>query len=383
MTISKPKSTGQTTNQPLSTRALNRALLARQLLLSRSDLSVREAVRHLVGLQAQAPNPPYVALWARLRQFRHEELSAHLMERSMVRIALMRSTLHLVTADDCVTLRPLLQSVQERGLKGSFGKKLAELDLDALAAAGRALLEAQPLTFSELGKRLQALWPHSDATALSQAVRCRLPLVQVPPRGIWGASGQAAHTTAEAWLGRPLAEEPDLEAMLLRYLAAFGPASVKDMQVWSGLTRLREVVERLRPSLLAFRDEQGNELFDLPDAPRPDPSTPAPIRFLSEFDNMLLSYDDRSRILQDDDKHLVFTDNGIIRATLLVDGFVCGIWSVTQKRKAADLSISLFRSISEEQLNSIREEAERLFDFIAPDAETRDIHITYSRNTSL
>ncbi|OPH53341.1 hypothetical protein BC351_05550 [Paenibacillus ferrarius] len=380
MTISKSRSTGQTPSQPLSARALNRALLARQLLLSRSDLSVREAVRHLVGLQAQAPNPPYVALWARLRQFRHEELSAHLMERSMVRIALMRSTLHLITADDCVTLRPLLQSVQERGLKGSFGKKLAGLDLDALAAAGRALLEAQPLTFSELGKRLQALWPHGDATALSQAVRCRLPLVQVPPRGIWGVSGQAAHTTAEAWLDRPLAEDPDLEAMLLRYLAAFGPASVKDMQVWSGLTRLREVVERLRPSLLAFRDEQGNELFDLPGAPRPDPATPAPMRFLSEFDNMLLSYDDRSRILQDDDKHLVFTDNGIIRATLLVDGFVCGIWSVTQKRKAADLNISLFRPISEEQLNSLREEAGLLFNFVAPDAETRDIHLTYSRN---
>ncbi|GFZ85077.1 hypothetical protein GCM10008018_33900 [Paenibacillus marchantiophytorum] len=361
----------------LSTRALNRALLARQLLLIRSNLPVRAAVEHLVGLQAQAPNPPYVALWTRLQHFRHEELSQLLMDRSVVRIALMRSTLHLVTADDCVTLRPLLQPVQERGLKGAFGKKLAELDLDALAAAGRALLDQQPLTFSELGKRMQALWPQSDATALSQAVRCRLPLVQVPPRGIWGSSGQAAHTTAEAWLGRPLAEGPDLAAMLLRYLAAFGPASVKDMQVWSGLTRLREIIEQLRPSLLTFRDEQGQELFDLPDAPRPDPTAPAPPRFLSEFDNMLLSYEDRTRILADEDKPLVFTENGIIRATLLVDGFVCGIWSVAQKRQTATLTITLFRPIAEEQLAAIQAEAAQLFDFIAPDAQTRDIRISY------
>jgi hypothetical protein len=372
MDISKPTMTGFA-SPILSQRALNRALLARQLLLERSDMPSLQAVRHLVGLQAQSPNPPYVALWTRLQNFRHEELSQHIMDRSIVRIALMRSTIHLVTAEDCLTLRPVLQSVQDRALKGTFGKKLAELDLDALAAAGRALLEAQPLTFSELGKRLQAQWPQSDATALAQAVRCSLPLVQVPPRGIWGASGQAAHTTAEAWLGRPLAQGQDPEAMLLRYLAAFGPASVKDMQVWSGLTRLREVIERLRPSLLSFRNEQGNELFDLPDAPRPDPATIAPPRFLSEFDNMLLSYEDRTRIMRDEDKHLVFTDNGIIRATLIVDGFVRGIWSITQKRKSALLTINLFEPLSQVDHAEVEEEAERLFDFIAPDADSRDI----------
>ncbi|UKS25767.1 winged helix DNA-binding domain-containing protein [Paenibacillus sp. HWE-109] len=204
-----------------------------------------------------------------------------------------------------------------------------------------------------------------------------LPLVQVPPRGIWGSSGQAAHTTAEAWLGRPLAEGPDLAAMLLRYLAAFGPASVKDMQVWCGLTRLREIIEQLRPNLLTFRDEQGQELFDLPDAPRPDPTTPAPPRFLSEFDNMLLSFEDRTRILADEDKPLVFTENGIIRATLLVDGFVCGIWSAAQKHQTATLTIKLFRPIAEEQLAAIQTEAAQLFDFIAPDAQTRDIRISY------
>ncbi|MBP1963979.1 winged helix DNA-binding domain-containing protein [Paenibacillus aceris] len=358
----------------LSRRALNRALLARQLLLQRSDMPVLTAVRHLVGLQAQAPNPPYIGLWTRLRNFRHEQLSQLIMDRSIVRIALMRSTIHLVTADDCVTLRPILQAVQDHGLQGAFGKQLAELDLDALADAGRALLEAQPLTLSELGKRLGAQWPQQDATALAQAVRCRLPLVQVPPRGIWGASGQAAHTTAEAWLGRPLADGASVEAMVLRYLAAFGPASVKDMQVWSGLTRLREVLERLRPGVLTFRDEQGNELFDLPEAPRPDASVPAPPRFLGEFDNMLLSYDDRTRIMEDEAKHRVFTVNGIIRAALLIDGFVSGIWSITQKRKSAVLTITLFRPISSEEREAIRSEAEGLMAFHAPEAESREIH---------
>jgi hypothetical protein len=362
------------TGKTLSRRDLNRALLARQLLLRRSDMPVLAAVRHLVGLQAQAPNPPYVGLWTRLQSFHHEQLSQLILDRSIVRIALMRSTIHLVTADDCVTLRPILQAVQDRGLQGVFGKKLAELDLDALAAAGRALLEAQPLTLGELGKRLEAQWPQRDATALAQAVRCRLPLVQVPPRGIWGASGQAAHTTAEAWLGRPLAEGASLEAMLLRYLAAFGPASVKDMQVWSGLTRLREVVERLRPSLLTFRDEQGSELFDLPEAPRPNAGTPAPPRFLGEFDNMLLSYDDRSRIMAEGVKQRVFTDNGIIRAALLVDGFVSGIWSITLKRKVGVLTITLFRELSEEERAGVEAEAEGLFAFHFPEAESTEIH---------
>ncbi|WP_274471788.1 MULTISPECIES: winged helix DNA-binding domain-containing protein [unclassified Paenibacillus] len=366
------------TNQPnqiVSRRDLNRALLARQLLLARSDMPVLAAVKHLVGLQAQAPNPPYIGLWTRLRNFHQDQLSQLILDKHIVRIALMRSTIHLVTSDDCVTLRPLLQPVQERGLQGAFGKKLAELDLDALASAGRALLEAQPLTFSELGKRLQELWPHGEATAMAQAARCRLPLVQVPPRGIWGTSGQAVHTTAEAWLGRPLAEAASLEAMVLRYLAAFGPASVKDMQVWSGLTRLREVVERLRPSLLTFRDEQGTELFDLPEAPRPDASLPAPPRFLGEFDNMLLSYENRARIMDDELKHRVFTDNGIIRATLLVNGFVRGIWSFAEKRKAGVLTVTLFSPMPDNELQAVEAEANRLLTFLAPNADSREFHI--------
>ncbi|HEX2036936.1 MAG TPA: winged helix DNA-binding domain-containing protein, partial [Chloroflexota bacterium] len=264
----------------LSRRALNRATLARQLLLSRRQLPVAQAIEHLVGLQAQTPHTWYVGLWTRLEGFRPPLVADLLAERRVVRLALMRSTIHLVTARDCLFLRPLVQPVIERSMNGNFGRSLAGVDAAALAAAGRALVEERPLTFTELGKRLAERWPGRDPAALAQAVRAWVPLVQVPPRGLWGTSGQARHTSAESWLGRPLDPAPSLEELVVRYLAAFGPAGVMDMQTWSGLTRLGEVVEGLRPRLVTFRDEQGRELFDLPDAPRPDPDTPAPPRFL-------------------------------------------------------------------------------------------------------
>ncbi|MFD0695761.1 winged helix DNA-binding domain-containing protein [Paenibacillus sp. GCM10027628] len=363
-------------NQPavvLGQRSLNRALLERQLLLSRQALSVPDALEHLVGLQAQAPNPPYIGLWSRLADFRHEALSRLIQDKSAVRIALMRSTLHLVSARDCLALRPVLQSVQERGLKGAYGKRLAGLDEDALAAAGRALVEAQPRTFSELGALLAERWPDREPAALAAAVRTQVPLVQVPPRGLWGASGQASHTSAEAWLGLPLAADTAPDAMILRYLGAFGPATIKDMQVWSGLTRLSEAVRRLRPHLRTFHDEHGSELFDLPDAPLPDADTPAPVRFLGEFDNMLLSFADRTRIMADEHRARVFTENGIIRAVILVDGFVRGIWKIEQKKGKATLIIELFASLSPEDREALSEEGGRLLAFAAAEAHSHDI----------
>lgn len=224
----------------LGQRELNRALLARQYLLQRVDLPVSEVVEHLIGLQAQAPNPPYFGLWARINGFRQEALAEAIQSREIVRIALMRSTIHLVTARDCLELRPLLQPVMTRGLMGSHGKRLEGIDTSALAAVGRSLVEERPLTFSELGAQLLERWPDRDPAVLAAAVRNLVPLVQIPPRGLWGSSGQAAHTTAEAWLGTPLSPALDVEKLIKRYLAAFGPASVNDMQIWCGLTRLRE-----------------------------------------------------------------------------------------------------------------------------------------------
>jgi len=342
----------------LSLQALNRALLERQLLLRRSSLPAAAAVEHLVGMQAQAPATPYVGLWSRLEGFRPEELSELIETREAVRIALQRSTIHLVTARDCLAIRPVVQPVLDRGVK-----RLSGPDAEAVAAAGRALVEERPLTLGEIGALLGPEWPDRSPAELANAVRALVPLVQVPPRGLWGRSGQARHTSAEAWLGRPLARAREPDELVIRYLAAFGPATARDIGTWSGLTGLRAVLERLRARLARFRDEDGRELLDLPDAPRPDPGTPAPPRFLPEYDNVLLSHGDRTRIVPEQHRGLVYTENGI-RATFLVDGFVRGTWRLDRDAGAVDLQP--FERLSTEDELAVSEEAGRLLAFLTP-----------------
>ncbi|MGW6025438.1 winged helix DNA-binding domain-containing protein [Streptomyces sp. NPDC055099] len=355
----------------LGTRALNRATLDRQLLLRRSaDLSVEGAVTHLLGLQAQNVKPPYFALAARIEGFEPEDLSALLASRDLVRIVTMRSTIHLHTADDALTLRPLVQGARDRELH-AFRKGLAGVDLEELASLARAAVEEEPRTMKQLREILLPRWPDADPQALAVAARCSLPLVQVTPRGLWRRSGQVALTTAEHWLGRPSEPVPTPDATVLRYLAAFGPASVKDMQTWAGLTRLREAFERLRPQLLTFRDENGVELFDLPDAPRPDADTPAPVRFLPEFDNLLLSHADRARIVPAEYKGRTWKGN-FAYSVFLVDGFLAGVWRVEEGAekgagKSAEgakgygvLTIEPFGTLTKAQRHELTEEAERL-----------------------
>ncbi|MGW2544006.1 winged helix DNA-binding domain-containing protein [Kitasatospora sp. NPDC001574] len=317
----------------LGPRALGRALLARQHLLTRTAATPAAMIGHLGGLQAQAvPQPPYLGLLARLDGFTPDALDELIEGRQAVRIALQRGTIHLVTAEDCLTLRPLLQPVLDQGLRATFGKRLHGLDLDALAAEARALVEEEPRTFQRLGVELAATRADRDPAALAQAARCLLPLVQVPPRGLWGRGGPAAHTTAEDWLGRPLDPAPSLDDLALRYLAAFGPATVADLQKWCGLSRLAPVLKRLAPGLVTFRDDHGRLVHDLPDAPRPDPDTPAPVRLVAPFDNLLLSHADRTRVLPEEYRGRVMTQNGIVLGTLLVDGLVAGSWRLAEDR---------------------------------------------------
>jgi hypothetical protein len=359
--------------QVLSRRELNRATLARQLLLARADLPVLELVEHLVGLQAQTPHTWYVGLWTRLATCDPVAVGDLLTERQLVRIALLRSTIHLVTARDALALRPLLQQVSERPFHGNFGKHLVGVEIDEVVTAGRAVVEERPLTFSALGRRLAERWPGRDEASLAQAVRAYVPLVQVPPRGVWGASGQAAHTSLESWLGKPLERDYPVAELVRRYLRAFGPASVRDAQVWCGLTRLAEVFDRLRPELVTFKDEHGVELFDLPEAPRPDPDTPAPARLLYDFDNLLLSHADRSRVITDDFRNQNFDPNGPMPRVVLVDGFTAGLWTTEITRTAATLTIRPLARLSEADRDALTDEGRRLLSFLAPKASTQDV----------
>jgi hypothetical protein len=368
----------------LSRQALNRALLDRQLLLRRVPAAassnradqVLATVEHLAGLQAQAPFPPYYGLWSRLADFAPADLAGLLLERRVVRIALMRGTIHLVSARDCLLLRPLLQPVLDRGLNGAYGPRLAGVDRDELAQAGRALAADRPLSFLELGALLSPRWPGHSPQALAQGVRALVPLVQVPPRAVWGATGQPRHTPAQTWLRRPLADGASLDELVRRYLTAFGPASIQDMQAWSGLTRLREVVERLRPGLREFRDENGRELLDLPDAPRPDPGTPAPVRLIAEYDNLILSHADRARIVSEPSRQRLFTRNGIVPGTMLVGGFVAGSWRIEAAPDAATLTMQPFEPLSGADRAAAAAEGERLLMFAYPKAADRDIRFS-------
>lgn len=359
----------------LTVRALNRASLSRQLLLDRARLPVTEAVARLYGLQAQTPHSWYVGLWSRLAGFRAEEAAEALTGRDLVRIAVMRSTIHLLTVDGALTLRPTVQPVLERDLYGNHVRAAArQIDVAAVAAAARELLDDTPMTAKELGAALAPRWPGCPPATLAYTARCLLPLVQVPPRGVWGRSGPIAHTTIEAWTGGE-PHQPSPEEMIRGYLSAFGPSTVKDVQTWSGLTRLKEVVDRMRPRLVTFRDESGRELFDLPDAPRPGEDVAAPPRFLYDYDNLLLSYADRSRVVTDDVKRQRYDPHGPVPQLLLVDGFTAGDWRLAKHEDGALLTVRPFRRLTSAERAEVTSEAAGLLEFLQPGA-AHDVRIT-------
>jgi hypothetical protein len=355
----------------LDRRALNRATLERQLLLGRHDLPATGAVERLGGLNAQDPEPPYLALWARLAGFERHALTRALQDRRVVRGSLLRGTQHMVTAADYLAWRPLLQPVLDRSLR-TFARATAGVDPAELAATARALLAETALTRPELGRRLAERWPEAEPGPLAWSAQCLLPLVHPPPSGTWGARGPTPFSLAESWLGRPLAAPSSPDGLILRHLAAFGPASVADVQAWCGLTRLREPVERLAPGLRQFRDEHGRVLYDLPDAPRPDPGTPAPPRFLPYFDNLLLAHADRTRVMTDEHRRRICV-GAVVEPTVLVDGQVAAIWRLRRDPARAIVEIEPLAPLPTADRAAVTLEGERLLAFAADDAAAHDL----------
>ena len=362
------------THPVLSLRGLNRATLARQMLLEREAVSPYDAVRRLAGLQAQVPNPPYIGLWTRLRDFARDELTNLISRRRVVRSSMMRATLHLTTAEDYLLLRPAIQAALDRSLRSIAGKRLEALDLERLVSEARTMAEDAPRTAREFQERLVEMEPGRDPSALAYLVRMRLPLVQTPPAGTWGTGGSPRFALPEPWLGAPLAEPGEsLRALVLRYLAAFGPATAKDFQAWSGLTGTKDLLEEMKPGLRLFRNDDGGELFDLPDAPLPSPDTPAPPRFVPEYDNLVLCHADRRRVIADEDRKKVFLSSARVRATFLLDGFVSGAWKIEKTKKAAALTLEPFAPLSSENRAALAEEGERLLRFATDGQPELDI----------
>ncbi|WP_306337985.1 winged helix DNA-binding domain-containing protein [Streptomyces sp. KL118A] len=355
----------------LDTRTLGRATLARQLLLDRADMPALDAVAHLCGLQAHEPQEPFIGLWSRLRAFEPGTLSDLLVERRVVRTHLMRRTVHLVTADDVLAWRARHDAMLRQRVLGVYRRDLDGVDLDELAVAGReAMADGEPRTMAELTRAVADHWPEVAPRALGEMLIAALvPMAQLPPRGLWRTKGGVRNLPLSTWLGREpdpsdtADSDPVGQLLLRRYLAAHGPAATADLRAWSGLAGLPAAVAAARAELVSFRDERGRELLDLPDAPRPDPDTPAPVRFLPAFDNAILGYQDRGRIIDDDHRGLSVAGERVV----LVDGRVAATWTVEEDTVVA----RPLRRFSRAERAEVAEEGRAMAAFLSDKASER------------
>lgn len=357
------------TPRVLTLRDLNRATLARQLLLERSTMSIPAAVEALVGLQSQSAIAPYIGLWTRLADFKRDALAALIDSHTIIKATLMRSTLHLFTAADYLHLRATLQPVFELASSSITQSRGVTFDLPAVLEMARVFLDEAPRSFAEITAMFEERMPGTDVGSLRYSVRNHLPLVQVPTSTTWSYPGNPKFTRAETWLGQEVSTEDQLETLIMRYLAAFGPAGVTDFQTWSGLPKMKPVFETLKPKLVVYKDEGKRELFDLPDAPMPDGDTPAPERLLPEYDNLLLSHQNRTRIVADAYRKQVYLPALRVASTFLVDGFVRGAWKIEEKKKLATLTFTPFAPITAANRAALTEEGEKLVRFASPDAK--------------
>ena len=354
----------------LSAKAINRATLARQVLLEREQTSAVDVIGRLAGMQGQEPKHPYVGLWSRITGFEEAELDRAVLDRTVVRATMFRGTLHLVTAADYLRFRTTVSPVLEAGLK-VLGDRGAGLEPDKVVAAAEKLLAKEPLTFTEVRDALQEQFPEVNERALGFCTRMLVPLVMYPADVRWSWTANSRFTPAEEWIGKKLHKRAEPLELVTRYLQAFGPATPADFQTWSGLQKAKPLFDEL--DLATFTDEAGKTLYDVPDGPRPDEDTPAPVRFLPEFDNVLLSHAKRERIIADEHKPYVFTKNLRVKATYLVDGLVAGLWTAEKKRGVATLTVTPFGKLLKKTQAELEREGAALIRFLEPDAKTHEV----------
>ena len=348
----------------LTRRDLNRALLARQFLLERTSRGVVKVVGHLGGLQAQSTPSPYLSLWTRVDGFERDDLTRALRRRTLVKALLHRGTLHVVTPADYWAIWTARKELAGLLWPPAYEKLVPKARLARLATTAFAELETGERTLKEM---LAVLAPHAKGNATPTFLWRRLQghagIVHVPPSGIWGYGGHGVYAAAEGRLrGTPPSPEDAFDHLVRRYLAAYGPATKQDVGQWAGVPRLTPIAASLeRLNLRTFVDERGRTLYDVPRGPLPDADTPAPPRLVPRFDNLVLSHADRSRILGDVAPSRIVTKNGIVHATILVDGFVVGTWQLEQGR----VKLEPFGKLDAAARRALKGEAERLEAFVA------------------
>lgn len=361
----------------ITLRALNRATLARQMLLERSDATVIETIERVAGLQAQEAKPPFIGLWTRLTTFSKDDLMDLVRRKEVVRVTSMRGTLHLLTTPDYVAFRPSFQPLLDAAIQSILKNRGEGIDVDGFVDEARPYFDGRNTTFNELRDALAESHPGIDIRAAAYAARLRLPLVQTPDDSTWGWPSDPPFTLASTWLGVDIPTAPSdiTDAFVRRYLGAFGPATVADFQTWSGVKGAKDAFERLRLELVTFEGERKREYFDLPHAPRPDESVPAPIRYLPDFDNLMLGHSDRSRVIKDEYRQRVATANLRTLATFLVDGVTAGTWKTEVKKKTASLLLSPFEPLAKADIDALVDEGERLLRFVEPGASGYDVRV--------
>jgi hypothetical protein len=349
----------------LSLRDLNRAALARQILLARRPMAPIDALARLLAMQGQLARAPFVGLWARTTGFVPASLRDAIRERKVVRATMLRGTLHLMLAEDVLAFRGTLRPDAQMTLPG--GQRWAQADLEPTLEIARDHFTT-PGTFESLRERFDRMGL-DELRLRAYAARLLLPLVQANSDGAaYGFDAGGEFVLADAWLGATPAEQPDPQALVRRYLAAWGPATPADFAAWSGLKRVAPWFEALKDDAVVLRDDRKRTLYDLPDAPRPDADTPVLPRLLPEFDGVMLGWQDRTRMISVEDARQIANRNLQVPAVVLLDGFVGGTWKLERKRKAATLTIRTFRPISKVDRSALEEEAHAMLRTFEPDA---------------